>query len=298
MSINQVIKSIENIRKNVNYLTSKGNNDVIKIIEIDIQQLSDNLNKIEQDYKNESKMLEKELKELNKHEVELESKKRNYQIQANCFESEKQKLNREKLDLEKEIVELNYEIREKLQKIEQEDRKRKNAVVDTALPLLFGPIGYGLNVINAIKDNEPERLIPFYSFGNGLISVLSQEKEDLERKCNHFKTQRNEISENLIEVEEELDIKNQEINEISLRLINTKNKISAIQKRIQNIGKESTNVKNILMNITQTQDRFILYRNDLSIIKECIESGILCNDQLKEFARNFTEVGRNFIKYS
>lgn len=263
------------------------------------------LNQIEKDAHNlrnnvESNLESSKLKidDLNENLLKLVTQEVEFNNILNKYEEQKNALNRTKKEFEdkqsflaKESASLIKEIVKKRLLISEEEEKRVFPIVGVGLIPIVG------NIVGAIKFGELERLIPLYSEFYSLGSVLSQEKEKHEASVMKLNVEKNEVYENLIQVDRQIALNNKMANDNKFKLEEVKNKIRCMNGEIKTCGQELTECKNIRMDLQMLSEKILSIKQSANDCKEICE--ILGDEQIKEFVLEFKECNDNFqkIKY-
>lgn len=295
MSIKDVaIHTINIILSEANSIEIGNKNDAIgKIekVEHQIEKLFNCLIKIQEEHKIEIEKLNEELIRLNQKEVFFTSRENQFKETQTHLNAELSNLNVKKGRLDNDFNDLNRKINETNQKIRHEERKRENAVLDS-IPIF----GFFYAIDDALDNNEPERLIPGYSLVNGLMSVLTQEKEALEQRCHILGAEKEILRKQLDEVQQNLNRNNQSLNENAANLRKTKERIETISWKIKVSGEKTTSTKNILKNLKINSNKFLSFKNDLIMIKECISYELLDTNELRNFIIQIRDIKKEILE--
>lgn len=178
------------------------------------------------------------------------------------------------------------QIRENEDKIEKEQRKREEGL--TSLIPLVG-------IFHAIRDDDPSKLIPGYSFISGLISELSQEKENLERKCQNLRDEKRRIEEDVRRNSAQLQTITNELNQLSQKLTSVKNRIAEIERSIQTQSRDLTTSSNVVRDLKIISQNFLRFKNDLFVLKECARANALDMGEFFYFSYELNRIHGNFL---
>lgn len=261
----------------------------IEKVENEIQLLSGYLLEIQGDHKLEIDRFNEELIELHEKKNDYTSKEYDYKKQQIDLNLEISNLNEKKSCLNHDLDDLNKEINEIKEQLRKEEGKRENAILDS-IPVF----GFFHSLVGAISNNEPERLIPYYSLVNGLISLSTQKKEELEQRCNSLNEEKENLNKDCDAVEKKLYANIQSLNENAEHLRKTKETIEEINRTINKLGEKTTSTKNILKSLEISRDKFLSFKNDLFMIKEGVDNEVLDRGDLRNFISQIQDIQRNF----
>lgn len=233
-----------------------------------------------EDLNKEIELLQNELKKLNSDEVKLTAQEKSLEEKERGLIADKKKTEIKEESLKGEMRSLNNKIDETKEKIKAEEKRREFA------PLSLVP---GYDLISGIIDNDPMRIIPGYSLVIVLISFLFQEKEKLERARSRLERELSEADGHLKQVSRELEGIEREKSKISNELSVIRNRIGIIGDEIKKRGRDLTESGNVLKELKISQNKFALDRNDLFMIRECVDNDFFEKDIFNDFTRQFRD---------
>lgn len=290
-------QSFQIILNTVNSISSVGHQD-------QCQAVVSKLGKVDGEMKNLCELLEKrvdkidqnirdfkdELNSLHKKEVRYTNKKNELTKNQSDLQAQYTKLEYEQRSLNNELNTIRNQIRENEAKIEEEERKREEGVTQGIVSLV--PL---VGVFFAIKDDDPRKLIPGYSYFSALISVLSQEKENLERRCRNLRGEKSRIEEAARRKRAELQTITNELDEVSQELMSVKNRIAEIERYIQRQSRDLTTSSNVVKDLKVLRQNFLLLKNDLSVLKECAKANELDMSEFFCFSIQLNNINSKFL---
>ena len=293
MAYKQAKESFEIVLREVNSISGINKAQALKKcdnIENEIVRLHNSLETCVEDSNEEIERLKYQLEQLNADEVRLTAQEKSLEAKEKSLKADKKKAESKEESLKSQMRSLSRKIDEAREKIKEEGKKREEAVLSAATS--FIPV---FGIFNAIKDNDPKKLIPGYSLVNGLISFLSQEKERLEDECNRLEREVEETESYLRGVLNELMTINLKRENISCELSVIRNSIVRIGEKIKKRGRDLTESGNALKELKISQSKFALVKNDLFMIRECVDNDVFEKDIFNDFIRQFRDTQQHFL---
>lgn len=289
MAYKQAKESFEIVLREVNSVSGINKAQALKKcdnIENEIVRLHSSLETCVEDSNEEIERLQYQLEQLNADEVKLTAQEKSLEDKERGLVADKKKTEIKEESLKSEMRSLNNKIDETKEKIKAEEKKREVAA------LSFIP---GFNIISAIVENDPMRIIPGYALVNGLISVLSQEKENLESARSRLERELKDADGHLKQVSREIEEIERERSKISNELSVIRNSIVRIGNEIKKRGQDLTESGNALKGLKVSQNKFALVKNDLFMIRECVDNDIFEKDIFNDFIRQFRDTQQHFL---
>ena len=197
----------------------------------------------------------------------------------NELNSQKMKLYEKKRLSEGDIYLLKREISEKEADIDEEEKKRKIGLLSSINPFV--------GIVSAFVNDNPLHLIPFYSAVEGIISVLTQEKENHERRLDYLNEERRDIENNLVEIDKRLHENECNIRSNNLKTNKLRDKIAASNQKVQLLGKYLTLKRNLSKNMTLISKKLLSLKNEVSCYKEMALGGIIEMSEIKSLIYQF-----------
>lgn len=293
MAYKQAKESFEIVLREMNSISGINKAQALKKcdnIESEIVRLHSSLETCVVDSNQEIERLQHQLEQLNADEVKLTAQEKSLEDKEKSLKADKKKAESKEESLKSEMRSLSRKIDEAREKIKEEEIKRKDAVVSVATS--FNPV---ISIFSAIKDNDPKKLIPGYSLVNGLISLLSQEKENLESSRSRLERELREADGHLKQVSREIEEIERERSKISNELSVIRNSIVRIGEEIKKRGKNFTESGNALKGLKVSQNKFALVKNDLFMIRECVDNDVFEKDIFNDFIRQFRDTQHHFL---
>lgn len=237
--------------------------------------------------------IEKEEKKVNrdlilKHEEQAnsEKEKKSVEIKISEFKSKIANLESEKKGLIKQKEELQSSIKNLNEQIENAEKKRTYAWMDTLIPLFA--------MIDGIIKGEPERMIPGYSAVHGIISACGQDLENAERRLANKKKESKVLLNNLAGARESLRESSGDLMQKTSRKREIERSIARIDQEIKIIGKDLTNLKQINKSLKEMASSYLLLEKGMDVKIRLANKGLLKDEKITTLLNQVQEVEKTF----
>ena len=186
--------------------------------------------------------------------------------------------------IDNDIEKLNSEIARLRRRAEEEETKRVDAAIDW-IP--------GVGLIGGLITGRYERVIPGHSVVAGIISHITQEQEEANRKIKNKQSEKSNLNEQLQSIEENKNRYETTKKNISAKLVQLTHEIDMKEKEKKLLAKNLTDLKNTGMELTLICKKHTLMNCDLDMIETLIEVGELENE-VNNFIQGLTSTRQSF----
>jgi chromosome segregation ATPase len=191
-------------------------------------------------------------------------------------------------DLNDQCNNLSKDIENARRQIKEEEQKRKNAALDTLIPL------YGL--IDGIIKKQPMRGIPGYSAVRGINSAVHRDKEACENRLSEKQREMAAVGAGIEQIskqkEQEEGRKSRDDGELS-RL---QSREKSLDQEIKKYGKDLTELRNILFSLKEIMAKYHFLKMDVDIIEDCSEANLLDASTISSFVSQITQARTTFLQ--
>ena len=277
MAYKQAKESFEIVLREMNSISGVNKAQALKKcenIEREIVQLHHSLESCVEASKKEVKRLQHQLEQLNANEVKLTAQEKQLEAKERDLNADKIKADSKVVNLTAEMNSLKVKISEICLKIEREQSKRELALLALIPVVNIFTLGFALN---------------------GLISVLSQEKENLECARSRLEREFGIANEHLKQVSNEVERIKLDKTKISNELSVIRNSIDKIEEEIKKRGRDLTESGNALTRLKVSQNNFALAKKDLFMIRECVNNNIFEKGIFNDLIIQFSDTQQNIL---
>lgn len=191
-------------------------------------------------------------------------------------------------DLDKEISSLEVDMRTLKIRMEEEETKRVDAAVDW-IPL----VGF----FGGLVTGRYERMLPGYSTVSGIISRITQEKEECQGRYDNKHSERNSLNSELSSVRSSIQSQKDVIRRIETEIRNLDSSKSAKDREIKKLGKDLTAVKNTSLSLKGIFQKYKYLTADVDDMKDLIDMDEmqLLAEEAPNFLIEITEIQKTFL---
>ena len=153
--------------------------------------------------------------------------------------------------------------------------------------------GDAVAFVGGLTTGRYERMIPGNSVVAGIISYITQEQEEANRKIENKQSEKYNLNEQLQSLQENKNRYETTKKNISAKLVGLTHEIAMKEKEKKLLAKNLTDLKNTGMELTLICKKHTLMNCDLVMIETLIEVGELENE-INNFIKGLTSTRQSF----
>lgn len=247
---------------------------VCKVILSHIQDLISHVESLEQKQASQVEKAVKELENIQQEYVDYTKKIQMHTKNLGHSEAELKGLNHSEQAFHGMIAQLDSEIKEIEKKIEEEEIRRYNALLD--MNPLFG-------FYSGLANGQYSRMIPFYSSLSGLGSVCFKDKENYQQMLYQKRETRIDLIMKINTASNEVNVTNEFLSQYRNEIVRLNSQCALLDDSIKKSGKLLTIIKDVTLSLKNLSSKYVFLSHHVEILELNIEVDLLDEKEITSF---------------